>query len=98
MHVLSDLMISNNTHREQDLYLNSQNLICLHSKPCQTSEMELFRKLLPATEVNSEFCKTFMMELLRFYNDYLTNVMKVFVFFGMSAAKEGCFYRYFHIL
>ena len=55
MHVLSDLMISNNTHREQDLYLNLQNLTCLHTKPSQTSEMELFRKLLPATEANSEF-------------------------------------------
>ena len=28
----------------------------------------------------------------------LTNVMKACVFFGLSIAKEGCFYRYFHIL
>ena len=28
----------------------------------------------------------------------LTNIMKVFVLFGISIAKEGCFYRYFHIL
>ena len=28
-----------------------------NSKPCQTSEMELYRKLLPATETNSEFAK-----------------------------------------
>ena len=28
----------------------------------------------------------------------LTNVMKVFVFFGICIVKEGCFYRYFHIL
>ena len=28
----------------------------------------------------------------------LTNVMKVFVFFGISIGKEGCFCRYFHIL
>ena len=28
----------------------------------------------------------------------LTNVIKVFVFFGISIAKEECFYRYFRIL
>ena len=38
-----------------------------NSKPCQTSEMELFPKLLPAPEANSEFCQTFMMELMCFY-------------------------------
>ena len=38
-----------------------------NSKPCQTSELVFFRKLLPAAEASSEFCQTFMMELLCFY-------------------------------
>ena len=74
-------------------------------KSCQTSEMKLFRKLLRATEANSEF----MMELLQIQIYYgasvflqakinLTNVIKIFVFFGISITKEVCIYRYFHIL
>ena len=37
-----------------------------NSKPCQTSKMELFRKLLPATETNPDTCQTYMMELFMF--------------------------------
>ena len=70
-----------------------------NSKPCQTSEMELFRKLFPAAEANLEFCQTFMMELLCFYRLInLTKIVEVFVFVGMFIPKEGCFYRYFHLL
>ena len=67
-----------------------------NSKPCQTSEMELFRKLSPLSEVNSKSCRTFMMKLLQTMIN-LTNVIKVFAFFDIFIAKEGCFYRYFHI-
>ena len=63
-----------------------------NSKPCKTSEIEPFWNLLPATEMDSESFQTSLMELLCFYTLInLKNVMKVFVYFGISMAKKGVF-------
>ena len=60
-----------------------------NSKPCQTSEIGLFRQLLTGTETNSESCQAFTMErlfLLTMIN--LKSVMEVFIYFGISIAKS----------
>ena len=68
-----------------------------NSKPCQTSEMEPqdvtgyrgeFRILPNIYDGASVFLQTMI---------NLTNVMKVFVFYDIAIAKNGRFYRYFHI-
>lgn len=54
----------------------------LEPRTCQTSEMDLLRKLLPATGTNSESCQTSMMEVL------------CFVYFDISIAIIRYIYIY----
>ena len=61
-----------------------------NSKPCQTSEIELFRKLLLVTETNSESWKTSMMEIcVSIDYDQFEECKEVFIYFGLSIANRG---------